>query len=210
MASDLTARYDTAAPHWGRRLEWLGFPVAYRAIVAQALALLALPSGRLDAVDLGSGDGAFAEALADHLGHRLSLTLLDRSPAMLRAAEARLGPGRAGPVVGDLHTADLPVGSFDLVTAAHLVEHLPDPLAALARMARLLRPGGVLILTVSRPHWCSRIVWLTWRHRRFHEAEMRALLGKAGYVDLHTWRPATGPPRRLSLAYAARWPGQAD
>jgi hypothetical protein len=70
-------------------------------------------------------------------------------------------------------------------------------------MAGLLRPKGLLILSVSRPHWCSRLVWLSWRHRLFREAEMRVLLHEAGFDDLCCWRPTAGPPRRMSLAYAA-------
>jgi ubiquinone/menaquinone biosynthesis C-methylase UbiE len=206
MTGSLTARYDAVAPHWGRRLARLGFPAAYRAIMAEALARLPPKSGPLAALDLGAGDGAFAEALLDRLGSRLSLTLLDRSPAMLRAAEARLGSGRTRMIAGDLDCDAMPTGSYDIVTAAHLLEHLPDPDAALARMARLLKPGGLLILAVSRPHWCSRLVWLAWRHRRFRETELRAALARAGYEDLQSWQPPAGPPRRLSLAYAARRP----
>jgi ubiquinone/menaquinone biosynthesis C-methylase UbiE len=206
MAGSLTARYEVAAPHWGRRLARLGFPAAYRAIMAEALARLPPKSGPLSALDLGAGDGAFAEALLDRLGPRLSLTLLDRSSAMLRAAEARLGPGRARLIAGDLDCDAVQRGSYDIVTAAHLLEHLPDPDAALAQMARFLKPGGLLILAVSRPHWCSRLVWLTWRHRRFRETELRAALARAGFVDPQCWQPPAGPPRRLSLAYAARRP----
>ncbi|WP_137110997.1 bifunctional 2-polyprenyl-6-hydroxyphenol methylase/3-demethylubiquinol 3-O-methyltransferase UbiG [Rhodobacter sp. SY28-1] len=210
MADSLTARYEAAAPSWGRRLAKLGFLAAYRAIMDQALDRLPPPEGPVAAVDLGCGDGAFAEALANKLGPRLSLTLVDRSPAMLRAAEARLGPGRARLIAGDMAGLDMPPCSQDIVTAAHLLEHLPDPDAALAGMMHLLKPGGSLILMVSRPHWCSHLVWLNWRHRRFREAEMRDALRRAGFADLHCWQPPAGPPRRLSLAYVARRPLQAE
>jgi ubiquinone/menaquinone biosynthesis C-methylase UbiE len=206
MAGSLTARYEAAAPQWGRRLARLGFPAAYRAIMAEALTRLPPKSGPLTALDLGAGDGAFAEALLDRLGSRLSLTLLDRSPAMLRAAEARLGLGRARLIAGDLDCDGVQRGGYDIVTAAHLLEHLPDPDAAVARMATFLKPGGLLILAVSRPHWCSRLVWLNWRHRQFREEEMHAALIRAGFVEPQCWQPPKGPPRRLSLAYAARRP----
>jgi ubiquinone/menaquinone biosynthesis C-methylase UbiE len=206
MASGLTTSYDAAAPHWGRRLARLGFPAAYRAIMTEALARLPPPPGPLSALDLGAGDGAFAEALLDRLGPRLTLTLLDRSPAMLLAAEARLGAGRARLVAGDLDCDAMSTEGYDIVTAAHLLEHLPDPDAALLRMARLLKPGGLLILAVSRPHWCSRLVWLTWRHRRFRQGEMLAALHRAGFKDPQSWPPPAGPPRRLSLAYVAQRP----
>ncbi|MGL4234437.1 class I SAM-dependent methyltransferase [Tabrizicola sp.] len=206
MADGLTARYEAAAPTWGRRLTHLTFPAAYRCMVARALELFPPPAGRIEAVDLGAGDGALADALLDALGPRLSLTLVDRSPAMLRAAETRLGPRVTQFVVSDLDHAVLPIGGYDLVAAAHLLEHLPDPGAALIRMAELTKPGGIVILSVSRPHWCSRLVWLSWRHRRFGETEMRALLERAGLADVQCWRHPSGPPRRLSLAYAARRP----
>ena len=210
MADRLTARYEAAAPSWGRRLAQLGFPAAYRAIMAEALRRCPLPEGPLAALDLGAGDGAFSEPLADLIGPRVSLTLVDRSPAMLRAAEARLGPARARMIVGDMAGLDLPEGSQDIVLAAHLLEHLPDAVTALARMRALLKPGGLLILAVSRPHWCSHLVWLGWRHRRFREAEMRGALVRAGFADIQCWQPPAGPPRRLSLAYAARRPFQAE
>lgn len=206
MAGGLSARYEAAAPLWGRRLAKLGFPAAYHAIVAEALQRLPVPEGRLIGADLGAGDGAFAEALLDVIGSRLSLTLLDPSAAMLRAAEARLHTWQTRMNLGDLEQADLQSAGHELIAAAHLVEHLPDLQAALLRMARLLRPGGVLILAVSRPHWCSRLVWLTWRHRRYSEAEVRLALARAGFTEINCWRPPAGPPRRLSLAYAARRP----
>jgi ubiquinone/menaquinone biosynthesis C-methylase UbiE len=206
VADSLSARYEAAAPHWGRRLEKLGFPAAYNAMVAEALHRFAPPPGPITATDLGAGDGAFAEALSSHLGPTLTLALLDRSAAMLRAAEHRLGRTAARFIEGDLECPDLLPGSQDIVTAAHLLEHLPDTDAALARMASLLKPGGILILAVSRPHWCSNLVWLGWRHRRFREGEMRGALGRAGFVQVQCWQPPAGPPRRLSLAYAARRP----
>jgi ubiquinone/menaquinone biosynthesis C-methylase UbiE len=207
MSARLASRYESIAPRWGRRIARLGFPGAYRALVSEALSRLPVSAEALDVLDLGCGDGALAEALANLLGPRAELTLLDLSPAMLRAAEARLGPGRARLVAGDVVSAALAPATRDIVASAHLLEHLPDPRAAARRMADMLRPGGVLILCVSKPHWCSRLVWFAWRHRVFTQYEMLAMLGEAGLTDLHCWQPAVGPPRRLSLAYAGRKPG---
>lgn len=207
MSVPLAARYEAIAPHWGRRIARLGFPGAYRALVSEALSRLPIGTAAPDVLDLGCGDGALAEALADLLGPRANLTLLDLSPAMLQAAEARLGPGRARLVAGDVMSAGLAAAAQDIVASAHLIEHLPDPRAALRRMADVLRPGGILILCVSRPHWCSRLVWFVWRHRVFPQDEMLAALAEAGLTDLCCWQPTAGPPRRLSLAYAGRKPG---
>lgn len=48
---------------------------------------------------------------------------------------------------GDLVAANLPESSFDAVTMSHVVEHLPDPVAMLAEIRRLLKPGGRLVMT---------------------------------------------------------------
>lgn len=207
MTRDLAARYEAAAPRWGRTLERLGFPAAYRRMVDEALRRLPLPDGPLAALDLGAGDGALAEALAVRLGPRLDLTLIDLSPAMLRAAEARLGRGRARLVVGDLANAPLPPGTVDIVAAAHVLEHLAEPERVLERVAAALKPKGIVLLAVSRPHWCSRLVRLLWGHRLFTEDDLRAALERAGFTEVQCWPLAAGPPRRLSRAYAARRPG---
>lgn len=55
---------------------------------------------------------------------------------------------------GDLSA--LEPGSFSVVVALHLVEHLPDPAATLADVARLLEPGGLLLLATPNPDYALR------------------------------------------------------
>jgi ubiquinone/menaquinone biosynthesis C-methylase UbiE len=209
MTANLAKRYEAAAPSWGRQIARLGFPAAYDSMVAEALRRVPLPphpARPLRAADLGCGEGALAQSLVQALAPGSHLTLLDLSPAMLAQAVLRPGLEKAQMLAGDLMAGDLPESSFDIVAAAHLVEHLDDFDGALKRMGRLLRPGGTLILSVSRPHWCSRLVWLNWRHRSFTEAAFCAALQQAGFAEIQAWPHAFGPPRRLSLAYAARRP----
>ena len=47
---------------------------------------------------------------------------------------------------GDLHAAEFPDESFDMVSARHLIEHLPDPNRFMAEVARILKPGGYLYI----------------------------------------------------------------
>lgn len=50
--------------------------------------------------------------------------------------------------VGQLSDLDLPVNGFDLIILWHVLEHIPDPQSTLHAVARLLRPGGVLLVAV--------------------------------------------------------------
>jgi SAM-dependent methyltransferase len=65
---------------------------------------------------------------------------------------------------GELRDAQLPEAHFDVITAAELLEHLPDPRAELQEIARLLRPGGLFWTTT--PHargLAARVLGLKWR-----------------------------------------------
>ncbi len=67
-------------------------------------------------------------------------------------------------VVGDAVTADIE-GPFDVVTMWHVLEHLPEPVAALERAAELLAPGGRLIVSVpNNDSWQARLGGDDWLH----------------------------------------------
>ena len=55
-------------------------------------------------------------------------------------------------IVSDITAIPAPDGSFDVVLCTEVLEHVPDPLAALREFARLLKPGGRMILTAP---FCS-------------------------------------------------------
>jgi SAM-dependent methyltransferase len=73
-------------------------------------------------------------------------------------------------------------GTFDLVTALDVVEHLDDDLAALREIGRVLRPGGYLLVTVP----AHRFLWgdqdeVNLHKRRYVAAEVRDRLTQAGF-----------------------------
>jgi SAM-dependent methyltransferase len=76
--------------------------------------------------------------------------------AMREAGEHRGGAAVA--VRGDALRLPFPTGAFDVVIASEILEHLPDDRAAIAEAARVLRPGGTLVVTVPR-WWPERICW---------------------------------------------------
>lgn len=193
-------RYDDAAPRWGDKMRALGYYDAYLGF----LTAQEEPYGAgAHVVDIGAGTGAFAEAWVASRGRPGSLTLLDPSRKMLERAMVALR-GRAvepRPLHGLLGERDL--DPADVVLAAHVIEHCPDPLAALRAMRRAARPGGKLYLVVSKPHWCNAIIWLQWRHRTFRRDEILALVAEAGFRVDRTYAFPAGPPSRTSQGLVA-------
>lgn len=107
----------------------------------------------LRVLDVGGGTGGLAVALAG-LGHHV--TVVDPSPDALAALARRAAESGVEPLVhaaqADTTTLDEVVepGSIDLVCCHEVLEHVDDPAAALAAVARAVRAGGVVSLLVSQ------------------------------------------------------------
>ncbi|MEU0027662.1 class I SAM-dependent methyltransferase [Streptomyces sp. NPDC006335] len=102
-----------------------------------------LPDRASDVLDLGCGTGSLS-LLAAEQGHRV--TGVDRSPAMVELARAKLAGRDAVFLVGDAATPPVGEQRFDVVLVRHVLWALPDPGRALRRWWGLLRPGGRLVL----------------------------------------------------------------
>lgn len=70
--------------------------------------------------------------------------------AMLEAGEFAKGSLHANAVQGDALHLPFPDGSFDRVICSEVLEHIPDDVAAMRELARVLRPGGTMAITVPR------------------------------------------------------------
>ncbi|HEV2607086.1 MAG TPA: metalloregulator ArsR/SmtB family transcription factor, partial [Xanthomonadaceae bacterium] len=98
-----------------------------------------------DVLDIASGDGVLAELLAPHAK---SYVCVDASERVVAAARERLKPHRNVRVlVGDMHGLKLPDAGFDLALLMQALTYSERPAAAVAEAARLLRPGGRLVVT---------------------------------------------------------------
>jgi 2-polyprenyl-3-methyl-5-hydroxy-6-metoxy-1,4-benzoquinol methylase len=161
--------------------------------------------GRL--LDVGCATGRFLQHMAA-VGWRVSGIELDAAAA----ATARTVTPHV--VVGDPAEVALPPASFDVITAFHVVEHLPDPATALRNMLRWLAPGGLMIVEVPNVGgWGGALFGRFWsgldfpRHLvHFTPATMRALVEAAGgsIVDEWHWSKPRWIIRSVRFALAAR------
>jgi SAM-dependent methyltransferase len=101
-------------------------------------------------LEIGCGPGLLSIRLART--HRIAVTGLDLDPAMIDRARANLdrGTNRAAPrptfVVGDVAALPFADRSFDLVVSTFSMHHWTDRSAGLAEIARVLRPGGRVLV----------------------------------------------------------------
>lgn len=70
--------------------------------------------------------------------------------AMVEAGELAEGSVHANVVQGDALHLPFPDGTFDRVICSEVLEHIPDDLSAMSELARVLRPGGTMAITVPR------------------------------------------------------------
>lgn len=103
-------------------------------------------------LDVGTGTGRLLELLAPFTPRGLGV---DASRAMLALARARLSkPELAHCAVrqADMYRLPFPAGSFDTAVLQMVLHYAEDPAAALAEAARVLRPGGRLLVVDLAPH----------------------------------------------------------
>jgi len=109
------------------------------------------PGQRL--LDVGCGPGTITLDLAGRVAPGAVLGI-DAAPEVVAAAvEARdragIDEATVALTVGDVYALDAPAGSFDVVHAHQVLQHLHDPVAALREMRRVLAPGGLVAVRES-------------------------------------------------------------
>ncbi|NNG04165.1 MAG: methyltransferase domain-containing protein [Inquilinus sp.] len=210
-ASQLARSYDLAAPGWARTLDRLGFPDAYEAMLAAVLREDApdLTRPGLRVLDCGVGTGALSCALARVLPAPCRLDAIDISLRMLDRARDRLGEAGLDASLRHGDVRDLPYagGLFDLVMTGHVLEHLADPQAALREMARVLKPGGLLIACLTRRSPLGAYVQLKWRTHWVTPDQAESWLRQSGLEDVRCRSlDRRAICRQLSVACAGKKP----
>lgn len=170
------------------------------------------PPGRL--VDLGCGGGELAARLRGTGWRVFGLELVESQAALARGRGVRVAVGEV--------SEGLPFRSaeVDLVFAGEIIEHLLDTDGFLAEVRRVLRPGGVLVITTPNlasfenrlrlllgayPNWVDHRLGSSGHVRAYTPRLLRAQLGVHGFtVERHVgnWIPVI--PQRF--ADDVRWP----
>ena len=174
------AYFNAQAETWD---EMRSLHIAESEVEAAIIALLSpVPLGRL--VDIGTGTGRMLELLG---GQAAGAIGIDRSPEMLRLARAKLAEAGLEQIElrqGDMYAVSLPDGGADTVVLHQVLHYAQQPEAALAEAARLIAPGGRLLVVDFSPHERED---LRSRHAHarlgFSDAQMAAWFSAAGLTN---------------------------
>jgi len=104
-----------------------------------------------NALDVGSGIGHWGQLLLPLLAPEARLTGVDREPLWIERARERAKKNSLAEQctyqLGDANSLPFSDEVFDLVTCQTVLIHLPDPKHAIGEMIRVLKPGGLLLVT---------------------------------------------------------------
>ncbi len=195
---------------------WEGIPEGLEPpYLARRLAfLLAHVSPGARVLDVGCGEGRFTEALAERGVRVMGIDVAEEPLRRARSRQPELDLRRVEPA-GAWPLADV---SFDVVWAGEVIEHVADTAAWLSEVRRVLRSGGVLVLSTPAHERLTRLaLGLSGRafeahfdpradHLRFYTRRaLVRLLADFGFEAIET-RTLGGAPgaRRVLLASARR------
>lgn len=134
-------------------------------------------------LEVGCGRGVGAEVILDRLG-AADVTAFDLDESMVELARRRLHGRPVDLSVGDVCEIAQPTGSTDTVVNFGIIHHVPNWQQAVAEIARVLRPGGLLLFEeVPRQildTWAFRTFTLHPRENRFEAAEFAIELARHG------------------------------
>lgn len=134
-------------------------------------------------LEIGCGRGVGAEVILDRLG-AVNLTAFDLDESMVELARKRLQGRPVSLSVGDVCEIKQPAGGLDTVVDFGIIHHVPHWQQSIAEIARVLRPGGLLLFEeVPRrvlDSWAFRTFTKHPRDNRFEADEFADELARHG------------------------------
>ncbi|MCE9603560.1 MAG: methyltransferase domain-containing protein [Planctomycetia bacterium] len=131
-------------------------------------------------LDVGSGAGQISKHLLKYADPDASITCFDISFEMLRRARNRLKSEIPCNLVADLTHLPFADGSFDCVTCGYVLEHLPDPRPGLAELARVMVPGGRMLLLATEDSFSGAFTSRFWCCRTYNRRDLHRVCEEMG------------------------------
>lgn len=171
------AYFERVAPQWDRMRSLYVCETAVEAAILRAVG--DGPFQRV--VDLGTGSGRMLTLLGKKARMSVGLDLSQNMLNIARTNVTKAGLDKVELRHGDIFATRLPQQSADLVLVHQVLHYLADPAAAVAEAARLVMPGGRLLIIDFAPHELEHLRE-EHQHRRlgFADEEMRRWLSEAG------------------------------
>jgi SAM-dependent methyltransferase len=146
-------------------------------------------------LDAGCGNGRYSRFLLRRADPDAQITAFDYSRGMLQRARNRLGTERVTHVAADLTRLPYADGIFDAIVCGWVLEHLPDPRPGLRELARVLQPGGKLLLLATEDTFNGAMCSRMWHCRTYNRADLRKVSAECGFnwereiwfSRLHAW-----------------------
>jgi SAM-dependent methyltransferase len=131
-------------------------------------------------LDAGCGNGRYSKFLLKQADADAVVTAFDYSQQMLRRARERLRSDRISYVAADLTRLPYADAAFDAAVCGWVIEHLPDPRPGLRQLARVLRPGGKLLLMTTEDTFSGAVCSRMWHCRTYGRAELNEAAVECG------------------------------
>jgi SAM-dependent methyltransferase len=131
-------------------------------------------------LDAGCGNGRYTRFLLREAPPDALITAFDLSHRMLKRARRRLRAPRVTHVSADLTRLPYPDDFFDTIVCGWVLEHLPDPRPGLSELARVLQPGGKLLLLVTEDTLTGSMCSRMWHCRTHNRADLKRICHDCG------------------------------
>src|SRR5436305_1923073 len=131
-------------------------------------------------LDAACGNGRYSKFLLRHADADAVLTSFDLSQGMLLRARRRLRSDRVTFAVADLTRLPYASGTFDAVVCGWVLEHLPDPRSGLRELARVMQPGGKLLLMCTEDTVTGAMCGRLWHCRTYNRVSLRQAAAEGG------------------------------